>query len=132
VNNRFYRETEKVEINIAPLIDMMFLLLIFFIVTTSFVENVGVEIKKPKAATSQTLSKECILIGVTKEGKVVYANREIGLNGVRALVSRLLKQKEAPVVIIADEDLKSGILVDVIDECKLAGAKMVSIATEKE
>ncbi|MCK4249346.1 MAG: biopolymer transporter ExbD [Candidatus Omnitrophica bacterium] len=116
----------------SPLIDMMFLLLIFFIVTTAFVEEVGIEIQKPKAASSQNLEKKSILIGVSKDGKVVYGDKEIGLNRVRGLVSKLLKDQECPVIIIADDSCRSGILVDVIDECKLAGAKKVSIATEKE
>ena len=123
---------DSAEINMSPLIDMMFLLLIFFIVTTAFVEETGIEIQKPKAASSQNLEKKSILIGISKDGKVVYGNKEIGINRVRGLVAKLLKDQECPVIIIADESCRSGILVDVIDECKLAGAKKVSIAAEKD
>jgi len=133
MNRRQYlKSDDKVDINISPLIDMMFLLLIFFIVTTAFVEEIGLEIQKPKAASAQTLEKQSIMIGVTTNGSVVYGGKEIGLRGVRSLVSRMLKEQERPVIIMADESSKSGAVVDVIDECKLGGAKIVSIATEAQ
>ena len=124
--------SERVEINISPLIDMVFLLLIFFVVTTTFIEETGVEVKKPTAASVKVLEKESILLTVTQEGKIYYGGREIGLNGVRGLISRLLKEEQRPVIIIADENSRTGIVVDVIDECKLAGAKSVSIAAQRE
>ena len=126
------RSSETVEINMSPLIDMVFLLLIFFVVTTTFIEETGVEVQKPMAASAKSLEKKSILIAVTREGKVIYGGREVGLNGVRSLVSRLLKKQQMPVIILADEVSRSGIVVDVIDECKLAGARQVSIAAERE
>ena len=120
------------EINLSPLIDMMFLLLIFFVVTTALVEEVGIEVQKPKAASSEPLEKKGIMIGVTGDDRVVYGGKEIGLSTVRGLVSRLLAAEERPVIVITDQASHSGVLVDVIDECKLAGAKTVSVATEKE
>jgi len=122
----------KPEINIAPLVDMVFLLLIFFMVTTVFVEETGVEVQKPKAASAQSLEKKSILLALTADGRIVYGGREIRLNELRGLVSRLLREQEMPVIILADENSRSGVLVDVIDECKLAGAKQVSIAAERE
>ncbi len=130
--HRYLQSSDSVEINISPLIDMMFLLLIFFIVTTAFVEEIGIQIQKPKAASAQNLEKQSIMLGVSENGGVIYGGNEIGLSGVRGLVSRLLKDRERPVIIIADAQSRSGIVVDVIDECKLAGAKQVSIATEAE
>jgi biopolymer transport protein ExbD len=129
---RYLKNSEETGINISPLIDMMFLLLIFFIVTTAFVEEVGMDVQKPKAASAAMLEKKSIMIGVSEDGRVVYGGKEIGLNGVRGLVARLLTGDDRPVIIIADESSRSGVLVDVIDECKLAGAKKVSLATEKE
>jgi biopolymer transport protein ExbD len=129
---RYLKNSEETGINISPLIDMMFLLLIFFIVTTAFVEEVGIDVQKPKAASAALLEKKSIMIGVSEDGRVVYGGKEIGLNGVRGLVARLLTGDDRPVIIIADESSRSGVLVDVIDECKLAGAKKVSLATETE
>ncbi|MBN1615882.1 MAG: biopolymer transporter ExbD [Spirochaetales bacterium] len=120
------------EINIAPLVDMVFLLLIFFIVTTVFVEETGVDIQKPVAASAQSLEKMSILLALTPDGRIVYGGREVRLNELRGLVARMLREQEMPVIILADENSRSGVLVDVIDECKLAGAKQVSIAAERE
>ncbi len=117
------------EINISPLIDVVFILLIFFIVTTVFVEETGVEINKPRAATQQDLERNSILIGVTPAGQVFYGGREIGVAGVRSTVSRLLKQEEMPVIIQADRDTPTQSTVQVLDEAKLAGAERVYVST---
>lgn len=121
-----------VEINISPLIDCVFLLLIFFIVTTVFVEETGVDVQKPKAASAERLEKNSILIALTPDGQIVYGGRQVSLNGVRGLVSQLLREKTMPVIILADANARTGPLVDLIDECKLAGAAQVSIAARRE
>jgi len=121
-----------VEVNMSPLIDCVFLLLIFFIVTTVFVEETGVEIQKPQAASAQDMDKHSIMIALTADGKVVFGGREIGVNGVRGVVARQLREKESPVIILADGDARTSPLVDVIDECKLAGAKQVGIAAVRQ
>jgi biopolymer transport protein ExbD len=121
-----------VDVNMSPLIDCVFLLLIFFIVTTVFVEETGVEIQKPQAASAQDMDKHSIMIALTSDGKVIFGGREIGLNGVRGIVARQLREKESPVIILADSDARTSPLVDVIDECKLAGAKQVSIAANRQ
>lgn len=120
------------EINMSPLIDVVFLLLIFFIVTTVFVEETGVDVQKPKAASAKQLDKHSILIALTSDGKIVYGGRQISLNSIRGLVAQHLREKEVPVILIADESSHSGRLVELIDECKLAGAKQVSIAASRE
>ena len=126
-------EVEKgVDINMAPLIDCVFLLLIFFIVTTVFVEETGVDIQKPQAASAKDLEKTAILIALTADGKIVHGGREIGLQGVRALVARQLREQPSPVVILSDSAARTAPLVDLIDECKLAGAQQVSIAARRE
>ncbi len=118
-------------IDISPLMDCVFILLIFFIVTTTFVEETGVEVDKPQAASSVQLEKTSVLIALTKKGEVVYGGREIGISGVRPLVKRMLQKEDVPVIIQADTAVQSGLLVRVIDEAKLAGAEKVSLATRK-
>jgi biopolymer transport protein ExbD len=118
-------------IDISPLMDCVFILLIFFIVTTTFVEETGVEVDKPQAASSVRLEKTSILIALTKKGEVVYGGREIGISGVRPLVKRMLQKEDVPVIIQADTAVQSGLLVRVIDEAKLAGAVKVSVAARK-
>ncbi len=124
--------TDTPEINVAPLLDMVFILLIFFIVTTVFVEETGVEVQKPTAASAKDLEKRSLLIALTREGRIVYGGREYSLHGLRAIVTREVADEDVPVVILADRDAGSGMLVDVIDECKLAGAQNVSLAAKRE
>lgn len=121
---------ELTEINVSPLIDMVFILLIFFIVTTVFVEETGTEVDKPQAASATQLDKNSILLAITAKGEVVYGGKEIGVGGVRPLVSRLSQPEPMPVIIQVDQRANAGLLVRVIDEAKLGKAKNVSIATE--
>ncbi|HNS23032.1 MAG TPA: biopolymer transporter ExbD [Sedimentisphaerales bacterium] len=118
-------------IDISPLIDCVFILLIFFIVTTTFVEETGVEVDKPQAASSVRLEKTSILLALTEKGEVVYGGREIGISGVRQLVARMLQKEDIPVIVQADAAAPSGLLVRIIDEAKLAGANKVSLAARK-
>lgn len=116
-------------IDMSPLIDCVFILLIFFIVTTVFVEETGVEVDRPQAASATRLEKTSVLIALTDKGEVVYGGREIGVGGVQPLVKRMLQKEDVPVIIQADASAQSGLLVRVIDEAKLAGATKVSLAT---
>lgn len=118
-------------IDVSPLMDCVFILLIFFIVTTTFVEETGVSVDKPQAASSVQLEKNSILLAITSEGAVVYGSREIGVGGVRPLVARLIQKEDLPVIIQVDQSVKSGALVQVIDEAKLGGATKVSLSTAK-
>ena len=130
--SRFSRamgEDEASGVDISPLIDCVFILLIFFIVTTTFVEETGVEVDKPQAASAVNLEKNSILLAVTENGEIVYGGRDIGLAGVQPLVKRMLQQEDLPVIIQADKNVAAGIFVQVIDEAKLAGATKVSVAT---
>ena len=116
-------------IDISPLIDCVFILLIFFIVTTVFVDETGVEVDKPQAASAESqLEKNSILIAVTAKGQVVYGGRDITLGGVQPLVKRMIQKEMLPVIIQADTASKSGLLVKVIGEAKLAGAQKVSVS----
>lgn len=123
---------KNLEINIAPLIDMVFILLIFFLVTTSFLKETGVEVSRPSAATAETRVHPSILIGITKTGAIHIDKRQVDIRAVRANVERALAENpEGAVVIVADRESITGLVVSVMDACKLAGAKEVSIAAEK-
>ncbi len=116
-------------IDMSPMIDCVFILLIFFIVTTTFVEETGVEVDRPQAASAVQLEKTSILIAVTAKGEVVYGGRDIGIAGVQSMVRRMLQQEDVPVIVQADAASSSGLLVRVVDEAKLGGATKVSVAT---
>lgn len=122
-------DQSDVGIDMSPLIDCVFILLIFFIVTTVFVEETGVEVDKPQAASATQLEKTSILIAITSEGRVVYGGKEIGVAGVRSRVKQLIQAEDLPVIIQADAAVQSGLLVRVIDEAKLAGASKINLAT---
>jgi len=125
--------TEKgVEVNMSPLIDCVFLLLIFFIVTTVFVEETGVEVNKPQAASAKDLDKNSVMLALTEDGRIVFGGREVPLSGVRGLVKRQLAERQMPVILLADGAVPTRRLMDVMDEVKLAGAENVSLAAERE
>ena len=117
-------------VDMSPLIDCVFILLIFFIVTTTFVEETGVEVNKPDAATASSLEKNSVLIALTAEGQVIYGGKEIGISGVQREVKRALAaDQDVPVIVQADKDSKTDLLIRIIDEAKLADAKNISVAT---
>jgi biopolymer transport protein ExbD len=120
------------EINMAPLIDMVFLLLIFFMVTTSFVKETGIDVQRPSASTAQLQKTGNVLIGVSADGRIYFEKRPIDIQSVRAHIERSLAESpEAAVVIVADRQSDTGIVVRIMDQCRLAGAKRVSIAAAK-
>jgi biopolymer transport protein ExbD len=122
---------EPIELNLIPLIDVIMFLLIFFISTTSFMEERGVQVDKPQAASAQQSDKESIIFAIKSDGKIMHEGREIGINGVRPTVKRLCGKEALPVVILSDENSRSSMMIRVIDEAKMGGAKDVSLAAEK-
>ncbi len=122
----------ETEINLSPMIDCIFILLIFFIVTTVFVEEPGVEIWKPDATVDLDLEKNSIIIAVTSDNKVVYGGKEVGVSGVGARVRALLNKDELPVIIQADSRADHGVFSDVWSEVKNAGAKKISLSTRND
>lgn len=120
---------QTTELNIAPLIDMVFILLIFFLVTTSFVRESGVDVQRPTAATATGKEKAAIRIGITPDNRVFMDHREIDVRAVRANVERALAENpEGGVVIVADEASATGTAIAVMDGCRMAGAENVAIA----
>jgi biopolymer transport protein ExbD len=116
-------------IDLAPMLDTVFNLLIFFIIASAFVQESGVEIEKPQAVTAVRLKNDFIVLAITPTGEVWYDRNNIGVEGVRSTVAALLLADERPVVIQADRSATTDVLVRVMDEAKLAGAKTLNIAT---
>lgn len=122
----------RTEINMGPLIDMVFLLLVFFVVTTSFVKEAGVDVERSTAATAETMEHGTILIGVSAAGEVWFDRQRIDVRSVRSLVERALAEDlNAGVVVVADRKSETGIVVRVMDQCRLAGAASVSLAARR-
>jgi biopolymer transport protein ExbD len=127
------RGNDQVAIDMAPLIDMTFLLLIFFMVTTSFVKETGIDVMRSTAATAEVKEHGTVMIGVDTEGQVYMEGKKIDLRSVRSLVERALAEDpDAGVVVVADRDSNTGDVVKVMDQCRLAGAKNVSLAAKRE
>jgi biopolymer transport protein ExbD len=123
----------RVEINMGPLIDMVFLLLIFFVVTTSFVKEAGIDVQRSTAATAEVKDRGNIMIGLTAEGDVFFEGKRIDIRSIRPLIERALAEDpESGVVVVADKKSETGTVVQVMDQCRLAGAKNVSLAAKKE
>jgi biopolymer transport protein ExbD len=125
-------DSNETAIDISPLMDCVFILLIFFIVTTTFVEESGVEVDKPQAAQVVSSDKTSITIAVMESGKVLHNGIEIGFGGIQPLVKSMLRTEDVPVVVQAEETTRSGLLVRVVDEARLAGATKVSVSTKQK
>ncbi len=124
---------DKVDINMGPLIDMVFLLLIFFVVTTSFVKETGIDVQRSTAATAEVKERGNILIGVNAEGEIYLEGKRIDVRSVRAHIERALAEDpESGVVVVADQKSETGAVVRVMDQCRLAGARDVSLAARRE
>lgn len=126
---RIKRTEENNEINITPMLDVVFILLIFFIVTTSFVKETGIDINRPSASTAEKKSKGNILIAIKPNGDIWIDNRNIDVRAVRANIQRIkARVPQSSVIIQSDRDARTGVLVKVMDQIRLAGVQNISIA----
>ena len=132
-DSAFKIQRRKPELSIAPLIDCIFLLLIFFMVTTTFTKETGVKINKPVARKTDVILDQNMLIAVTDKGEYWYDNRPLALGAIRdAVAERLMEFPETNVVLLADKKSLTEWVVDALDEAKQAGAKKISIAAKIE
>jgi len=129
---RRHAHTEEADINITPMLDIVFIMLIFFIVTTSFTKETGTAIIKPEAEQAVALQNGTILIGVRSDGDIWMAKRQIELREVRQMVERARAENpEGSVVIVADKGSRIGTVTQVMDQVKMAGVEGVAISAEK-
>ena len=129
---RRHAHTEEADINITPMLDIVFIMLIFFIVTTSFTKETGAIIIRPEAAQAVALQNGTILIGVRPNGDIWMAKRQVELREVRQMVERARAENpEGSVVIVADKGSRIGTVTQVMDQVKMAGVQGISISAEK-
>ena len=123
------KENEETGIDLTPMLDVVFIMLIFFIVTTSFVKESGIDVSRPGAATAEKKEKASILVAIDKNDGVWIDKRKIDIRSVRANIERLhAESPEGTVVVQADEGSKTGILVKVMDQIRMAGVSNISVA----
>ncbi|MFP4282417.1 MAG: ExbD/TolR family protein [Opitutales bacterium] len=127
------QDAEMSDINISPMIDMVFILLIFFIVTTVFVQEPGVEVVREFANTAEQLERNSLLFAITTEGRVFYGGNDVGVAGIRGIVQRQNAEGQMPIIIQADRGAPSQTVIRVIDETKLASPRAtVNISTQQQ
>ena len=125
-------DQDSAQIDMTSMMDVVFIMLIFFIVTTSFVKEAGIEVNRPIAASAERQERGNIMIAVSESGAVWIDGRQVDLRAVRANVERLRAENpEGAVVIQADEASRTGILVQVMDQVRLAGVLNVAVAASK-
>jgi biopolymer transport protein ExbD len=124
-------EQEETEVNVTPMLDVVFIMLIFFIVTASFVKEAGIEVNRPEAATAERKERGNILVAISENGQIWINKRQVDPRAVRANIERMhAENPQGAVVIQADEDSRNALLVQVMDAARLAGVHEVSIAAE--
>ena len=128
---RRHAHIEDTEINITPMLDIVFIMLIFFIVTTSFTKETGAAIVKPTAEQAVALQNGTILVGIRPNDDIWMAGRRIELREVRQMVERARAENpEGSVVIVADRGARIGTLTRVMDQVRLAGVRGIAISAE--
>lgn len=126
---RLQPREEESEINLTPMLDVVFIMLIFFVVTASFLKETGVDVSRPQASTAVRKEHGNILVGITEGDEVWIDRHRVDIRAVRANIERLhAENPEGAVVIQADKAAKIGLLVQVIDQARMAGIADVSIA----
>ena len=133
MRRKFKKNREESEINITPMLHIVFIMLIFFIVTTSFVKEISIDVNRPtKSPIKEQKKSEVISVRISGEGQIFVQDRLITLDAVRANIeSSLALKPEATVVVVSDREADAGFLVKVIDQSRLAGARNVSLAAQK-
>lgn len=127
------KQENTADINIAPLLDMVFILLIFFVITTNFNRQSGVEVQKPKAQSAVYQGQKTILVGISREGSVHVHGRQVSVDKLsRIVATEISRRPDANVVIVADRGSQLGRAVEVMDACILAGVQNVSVAADKQ
>ena len=125
-------DAEESQIDLTPMLDVVFIMLIFFIVTSTFVKEAGVDVSRPEADTAVVTESNSIQIGITSANQIFMDKRQIDKRAVRANVERgLAENPGAAVIIVADADSKTETLIEVMDQSRLAGAESVSVAADK-
>ncbi len=127
------QQEEESEINITPMLDVVFIMLIFFIVTATFIKEAGIDVNRPDAATAVKQEKANILIAIGPNNDIWIDRRQVDIRSVRPNIERLhAENPQGSVVIQADKESKTETLIQVMDASRQAGVYNVSIAAQEE
>ena len=129
----FRNEEDNSEINVSPLLDMVFILLIFFVVTSTFVRETGVDVNKPKASSASQIKDKILKMAITREGSVHIHEKQVNLEELTTILKReVLKNPGVKAIIVADQKAYMETLVSVLDRCNEVGISKTSIAASDE
>jgi biopolymer transport protein ExbD len=129
---KVFQEEEAEEINMTPMLDVVFIMLIFFIVTASFVKEAGIDVNRPEAATAVKKQRANILVAISDKGEIWINKRQVDIRAVQANIERLKAENpQGSVVIQADKKATTEMLIKVMDASRAAGAFDVSIAAQE-
>ena len=132
MRKRRAKAEEDTAIDMPPMLDIVFIMLIFFIVTATFVKESGIDVTRPDAETAVKQSRVGILIAINEHNEVWINRRQVDLAAVRANIERLhAENPQGGAVIQADKQAQTGILVEIMDQVRLAGVGSISIAAEE-
>lgn len=131
---RFRPKKQDVDnIDVSPLIDMVFILLIFFMVTTTFVKDMKLDLNRPAAASTSKADSKVIRVYIDNTGAVYIDNQPVQIWAIQSKLRDLLRTAtQKAVLVISDETIPVETLIDVVDECRMSGAKDVAVSTSKE
>ncbi len=131
MRRRRTRNLDESEVNLTPMLDVVFIMLIFFIVTASFVKEAGIDVSRPPAATAERKERGNIMVAITANDQIWIDRRQVDPRALRANIERLHAENPGgSVVIQADQDSKNGLLVLVMDAARSAGVNSVALAAE--
>ncbi len=126
-----FEDEEEDAVNLTPMLDVVFIMLIFFIVTASFVKESGIDVNRPSAATAERKEEGNILVAIAEDNEIWIERRQVDPRALRANIERMhAENPNGAVIIQADEESKNKLLVLVMDAARMAGVKNVSIAAE--
>lgn len=124
---------EEAEVDLTPMLDIVFIMLIFFIVTAVFVKEPGVDVIRPEAVTAASVKTVAILIAITAESDIYIDKKQIDKDSVKTTVEQMLAENpNGDVVVQADEDSEIDVVIEVMDQAQQAGAQRVHIAALEE
>lgn len=131
---RFKKKEENIQdVDMSPLIDMVFILLIFFMVTTTFQKDMKLELERPSASSASKANSKVVRIYIDKYGDTFIDQQPVKVWAIQGKLRDLLKSTtEKSVLVITDLTVEAQKLIDVVDQCRLSGAKDIAVATNKE
>ena len=127
------KKTDEIGVDMSPLIDMVFILLIFFMVSSTFVKDMKLDLNRPGASSASKASSKVVRVYIDQAGDTYVDNQPVKVWAIQGRLRDLLRTStEQSVLVITDETIPVDKLIEVVDQCRMAGAKDVAVATEKE